>query len=73
MFKKRLSALKMRQTAKMLSIIMLAVVGIVSVVAFIRGLQILEMLVLGINFNCPRTVPEALPACNNSISGTWNA
>ena len=43
--------LKIRQTAKMLSIIMLAVVGIVSIVAFIRGLQLLEMLVLGISFS----------------------
>lgn len=53
--------LKIRQTAKMLSIIMLAVVGIVSIVAFIRGLQLLEMLVLGISL-AVAAVPEALPA-----------
>ena len=53
--------LKIRQTAKMLSIIMLAIVGIVSIVAFIRGLQLLEMLVLGISL-AVAAVPEALPA-----------
>ena len=53
--------LKIRHTAKMLSIIMLAVVGIVSIVAFIRGLQLLEMLVLGISL-AVAAVPEALPA-----------
>lgn len=53
--------IKIRQTAKMLSIIMLAVVGIVSIVAFIRGLQLLEMLVLGISL-AVAAVPEALPA-----------
>ena len=45
----------------MLSVIMLAVVGIVSIVAFIRGLQLLEMLVLGISL-VVAAVPEALPA-----------
>ena len=53
--------LKIRQTAKMLSIIMLAVIGIVSIVAFIRGLQLLELLVLGISL-AVAAVPEALPA-----------
>ena len=53
--------LKIRHTAKMLSIIMLAVVGIVSIVAFIRGLQLIEMLVLGISL-AVAAVPEALPA-----------
>ena len=53
--------LKIRHTAKMLSIIMLAIVGIVSIVAFIRGLQLLEMLVLGISL-AVAAVPEALPA-----------
>lgn len=53
--------LKIRHAAKMLSIIMLAVVGIVSIVAFIRGLQLLEMLVLGISL-AVAAVPEALPA-----------
>ena len=53
--------LKIRHTAKMLSLIMLAVVGIVSIVAFIRGLQLLEMLVLGISL-AVAAVPEALPA-----------
>lgn len=52
---------KIRHTAKMLSIIMLVVVGIVSIVAFIRGLQLLEMLVLGISL-AVAAVPEALPA-----------
>lgn len=53
--------LKIRHTANMLSIIMLAVVGIVSIVAFVRGLQLLEMLVLGISL-AVAAVPEALPA-----------
>ncbi|MGB5089419.1 MAG: cation-translocating P-type ATPase [Nitrososphaeraceae archaeon] len=53
--------LKIRHTAKTLSIIMMAIVGIVSVVAFIRGLQLLEMLVLGISL-AVAAVPEALPA-----------
>ena len=52
---------KIRHTAKMLSIIMLAVVGIVSIVAFIRGLELLEILVLGISL-AVAAVPEALPA-----------
>jgi Ca2+-transporting ATPase len=53
--------LKIRHTAKMLSIIMMAVVGIVSVIAFIRSLQLIEILVLGISL-AVAAVPEALPA-----------
>ena len=53
--------LKIRHTTKMLSVIMLVVVGIVSIVAFIRGLQLLEMLVWGISL-AVAAVPEALPA-----------
>jgi Ca2+-transporting ATPase len=53
--------LKIRHTAKMLSIIMMIVVGIVSIVAFIRGFELLEMLVLGISL-AVAAVPEALPA-----------
>ncbi|HSA73183.1 MAG TPA: cation-translocating P-type ATPase [Nitrososphaeraceae archaeon] len=53
--------IKIRYVAKTLSKIMLAVVGIVSIVAFIRGLQLLEILVLGISL-AVAAVPEALPA-----------
>jgi P-type Ca2+ transporter type 2C len=53
--------LKIRHTAKTLSIIMMAIVGIISLVAFIHGLQLLEMLVLGISL-AVAAVPEALPA-----------
>ncbi|HET7345662.1 MAG TPA: cation-translocating P-type ATPase [Nitrososphaeraceae archaeon] len=53
--------LNIRHTAKMLSVIMLVVVGIVSILAFIRGLQLLEMLVWGISL-AVAAVPEALPA-----------
>jgi Ca2+-transporting ATPase len=53
--------IKIKHVAKTLSKIMLAVVGIVSIVAFIRGLQLLEMLVLGISL-AVAAVPEALPA-----------
>ena len=40
---------------------MLIVVGIVSILAFIRGAQLLEMLVWGISL-AVAAVPEALPA-----------
>lgn len=53
--------LKIRHAAKMISKIMLVVVGIVSLIAFIRGLPLLEMLVLGISL-AVAAVPEALPA-----------
>src|SRR5574339_321048 len=53
--------IKIRHVTKTLSKIMLAVVGIVSIVAFIRGLQLLEMRVLGISL-AVAAVPEALPA-----------
>ena len=53
--------LKIRHTAKLLSVIMLIVVGIVSILAFIRGTQLLEMLVWGISL-AVAAVPEALPA-----------
>jgi Ca2+-transporting ATPase len=53
--------LKIRHTAKVLSVIMLIVVGIVSIFAFSRGLQLLEMLVWGISL-AVAAVPEALPA-----------
>ncbi|MGC1133146.1 MAG: cation-transporting P-type ATPase [Nitrososphaeraceae archaeon] len=53
--------LKIKHTAKVLSVIMLIVVGIVSVFAFSRGLQLLEMLVWGISL-AVAAVPEALPA-----------
>lgn len=53
--------LKIRHVAKMLSKIMLAVVGIVSIVALIRCLQLIEILVLGISL-AVAAVPEALPA-----------
>jgi hypothetical protein len=46
---------------------MLAVVGIVSIVAFIRGLQLLEMLVLGISLNC-RGCSRSVTCCNNCVS-----
>jgi Ca2+-transporting ATPase len=53
--------LKIKYTAKVLSVIMLIVVGIISVFAFSRGLQLLEMLVWGISL-AVAAVPEALPA-----------
>ena len=53
--------LKIRHTAKLLSVIMLVVVGIVSIFAFIRGSQLLEILVWGISL-AVAAVPEALPA-----------
>ena len=53
--------LKIRHTTKLLSVIMLLVVGIVSIFAFIRGLQLLDMLVWGISL-AVAAVPEALPA-----------
>ena len=53
--------LKIRHTVNVLSVIMLLVVGIVSIFAFIRGLQLLEMLVWGISL-AVAAVPEALPA-----------
>jgi Ca2+-transporting ATPase len=53
--------LKIRHAAKMISKIMLVVVGIVSLIAFIRGLPLLEMLILGISL-AVAAVPEALPA-----------
>lgn len=53
--------LKIKHTAKVLSVIMLIVVGIISVFAFSRGLQLLEMLVWGISL-AVAAVPEALPA-----------
>ena len=53
--------LKIKYTAKVLSVIMLVVVGIVSVFAFSRGLHLLEMLVWGISL-AVAAVPEALPA-----------
>jgi Ca2+-transporting ATPase len=53
--------IKIRHTVKILSIIMLAVVGIVTTIAFIRGFQLLEILVWGISL-AVAAVPEALPA-----------
>ncbi len=53
--------IRMRQTGKILSAIMLAVVAIVSVAGFLRGHQIIEMLVWGISL-AVAAVPEALPA-----------
>ena len=53
--------LKIRHTTKLLSVVMLLVVGIVSIFAFIRGLQLLDMLVWGISL-AVAAVPEALPA-----------
>lgn len=53
--------LKIRQTAKMLSIIMLAIVGIVTTVAYFRGFQLFSVLVWGISL-AVAAVPEALPA-----------
>lgn len=53
--------LKIRQTAKMLSVIMLAIVGIVTTVAYIRGFQLFTMLIWGISL-AVAAVPEALPA-----------
>ena len=53
--------LKIRQTAKILSVIMLAIVGIVTTVAYFRGFQLLTVLVWGISL-AVAAVPEALPA-----------
>jgi Ca2+-transporting ATPase len=53
--------IRMRQTGKILSVIMLAVVAIISVVGFFRGHQIIEMLVWAISL-AVAAVPEALPA-----------
>jgi Ca2+-transporting ATPase len=53
--------LKIRHTVNVLSVIMLLVVGFVSIFAFIRGLQLLEILVWGISL-AVAAVPEALPA-----------
>lgn len=53
--------IRMRHTGKLLSAIMLAVVGIISVLAFIRGHGIVEMMVWSISL-AVAAVPEALPA-----------
>jgi Ca2+-transporting ATPase len=52
---------RMRHIGKLLSMIMLAVVGAISILGFLRGHQVLEMLILGISL-AVAAVPEALPA-----------
>jgi Ca2+-transporting ATPase len=53
--------IRMRHIGKLLSVIMLAVVGVVSLLAVLRGHQLLEMLVWSISL-AVAAVPEALPA-----------
>ena len=53
--------IRMRHISKLLSIIMLTVAGIVSVLAFLHGYQMSELLVWGISL-AVAAVPEALPA-----------
>lgn len=53
--------IRMKRIGKMLSIIMLAVVGIISILTYLRGYQVLEILVWSISL-AVAAVPEALPA-----------
>jgi Ca2+-transporting ATPase len=52
---------RMRSISKLLTVIMMSVVGIISVFAFLRGYEILEVLVWGMSL-AVAAVPEALPA-----------
>jgi Ca2+-transporting ATPase len=53
--------IRIRQIGKLLSIIMLVVVAIISIIGFLRGYAILEMMIWGISL-AVAAVPEALPA-----------
>ena len=53
--------IRMNHTSKLLSVIMLAVVGIIGLISIIRGHQIIEMLIWSISL-AVAAVPEALPA-----------
>lgn len=53
--------IRMKRIGKMLSIIMLAVVGIISILTYLRGYQVLEILIWSISL-AVAAVPEALPA-----------
>lgn len=52
---------RMRSISKLLTILMLSVVGMISIFAFLRGYEILEVLVWGLSL-AVAAVPEALPA-----------
>jgi Ca2+-transporting ATPase len=53
--------IRMKRIGRMLSIIMLAVVGIISILTYLRGYQVLEILIWSISL-AVAAVPEALPA-----------
>ncbi len=53
--------MKMKQIGKMVSVVMLAVVIVISIMGLFRGHDILEMLIWGISL-AVAAVPEALPA-----------
>ncbi|MEM3083643.1 MAG: cation-translocating P-type ATPase [Nitrososphaerales archaeon] len=53
--------IRIRQIGKLLSIIMLVVVCIISIIGFLRGHAIIEMMIWGISL-AVAAVPEALPA-----------
>jgi Ca2+-transporting ATPase len=53
--------IRMRHIGKLLSVIMLIAVGVISVLGFLRGHEILEILIWGISL-AVAAVPEALPA-----------
>lgn len=53
--------IRMKRIGKMLSIIMLAVVGIIGILTYFRGYQVLEILIWSISL-AVAAVPEALPA-----------
>lgn len=60
-FQKTPFELKIRHTAKIISLIMLVIIGVVTAISLIRGLSILDILIWSISL-AVAAVPEALPA-----------
>ena len=53
--------IRMRRIGKLVSVVMMVVVGIVSIIGLLRGNELLEMLIWGVSL-AVAAIPEALPA-----------
>ncbi len=53
--------IRMKRIGKLISIVMIVVVGIISIIGLLRGNELLEMLIWGISL-AVAAIPEALPA-----------
>ncbi len=53
--------IRMKRIGKLISVVMIAVVGIITVIVLLRGEELLEMLIWGISI-AVAAIPEALPA-----------